>query len=117
MYPEGSGFHPVSGYAKYKSLRFSKHRALAFLERIAEQKLGVCPLGKRGRRVRLLDESGMSREVHVPFYEGLAGRFRRSTHLTKPPLVRRGIYLPLTVCSAGAVQSLCRRVDGLAQGE
>ena len=28
----------------------------------------------------LPDGSGMSREAHVPFYEGLAGKFRRSTH-------------------------------------
>jgi len=29
---------------------------------------------------RLLDGSGMNREVHVPFCESLQGRFLRSTH-------------------------------------
>ena len=29
---------------------------------------------------RLSNRSGVSREVHAPFYEGLAGRFRWSTH-------------------------------------
>jgi putative transposase len=45
----------------------------------------------------LLDGSGMSREVHVPFCERLRVRLPRSTHLTKLPLVRRGIYLSLYV--------------------
>ena len=47
--------------------------------------------------MRLLDGSGMSREVHVPFCEGLRVRIPRSTHLTKLPLVRRSIYLSLYV--------------------
>ena len=29
--------------------------------------------------INLPDGSGMNREVHVPFCEGLAGKFRRST--------------------------------------
>ena len=47
--------------------------------------------------MRLLDGSGMSREVHVPFCERLRVRLPRSTHLTKLPLVRRGVYLSLYV--------------------
>ena len=29
--------------------------------------------------INLPDGSGMNREVHIPFCEGLAGKFRRST--------------------------------------
>ena len=47
--------------------------------------------------MRLLDGSGVSREVHAPFCERLRVRFPWSTHLTKLPLVRRGIYLSLYV--------------------
>lgn len=47
--------------------------------------------------MRLLDGSGMSREVHVPFCERPRVRLPRSTHLTKLPLLRRGVYLSLYV--------------------
>jgi len=48
---------------------------------------------------RLLDGSGMNREVHVPFYERLRGRFPRSTHLLaeNSPLRRYyELYQPAT---------------------
>ena len=42
--------------------------------------------------MRLLDGSGMSREVHVPFCERLRVRLPRSTHLTYCPSKVRGFY-------------------------
>ena len=42
--------------------------------------------------MRLLDWSGMSREAHVPFCEGLAVQFHWSTHLSYLPTEIRGMY-------------------------
>ncbi|UYM15571.1 hypothetical protein [Endozoicomonas euniceicola] len=44
----------------------------------------VSPKWAYGKWGSLPDGSGMSREAHVPFYEGLAGKFRRSTHQSLP---------------------------------
>ena len=54
-------------------------------------------IGRRGCLVGLLDGSGVSREVHAPFCEGLRVRFSWSTLLTKLALVHRGVYLSLYV--------------------
>ena len=43
------------------------------------------PIGDLDQQERLLDGSGMNREVHVPFCERLRGKFPRSTHLTAIP--------------------------------
>ena len=40
----------------------------------------IRPLAIWNQQERLLDGSGMSREVHVPFCERLWGQFPRSTH-------------------------------------
>lgn len=67
---------------KFKPLRRYKIQASKFMERISEQCPTYLPTGGRVCVDRLLDGSGMNREVHVPFCERLRGRFPRSTHLS-----------------------------------
>ena len=47
--------------------------------------------------MRLLDGSGVSREVHAPFCERLRVKLPWPTHLAKLPTRKRGEYLSLYV--------------------
>ncbi len=47
--------------------------------------------------MRLLDGSGVSREVHAPFCERLRVKLSWPTHLSKTATTRRGKYLNLYV--------------------
>jgi hypothetical protein len=80
---------------QFRHLRGKKSQIIRLFERMAKLKPRLFVHWEQGCRVRLLDGSGMSREVHVPFCEGLAVKLRGSTHLTYLAASIRGTFYRL----------------------
>ncbi len=70
----------------------------SFYKGLRNASRGYLFTGSKVWSVRLLDGSGMNREVHVPFCERLGVRFLRPTHRV-PQAHRRQVHEELANCA------------------